>query len=107
MITQETRIMIRHYVRQGEPKARVAKRFGVSRQTVYNHLDSESKQGEKQKRESKLDPYKPYLETRLKDFDLPATVLIQEIRAKGYKSGITILKDYVRTIKKEKVKQIN
>jgi len=106
MITQETRIMIRHYVRQGEPKARVAKRFGVSRQTVYNHLDTEGKQEEKGKRESKLDKYKSYLEARLKDFDLPATVLIKEIQAKGYKGGITILKDYVRTIKKEKVKQI-
>ena len=98
--------MIRHYVRQGEPKALVAKRFGVSRQTVYNHLDDRGKPGEKQKRESKLDKYKVYFEVKLKDFDLPATVLIKEIRAKGYTGGITILKDYVSTIKKEKVKQI-
>ena len=36
MISRETRIMIRHQVNQGESKAIVARRLGVSRQTVYN-----------------------------------------------------------------------
>ena len=47
MKTQEARIMIRHYVRQGEPKTRVAMGFGVSRQTVYNHLKNRGEHGQR------------------------------------------------------------
>ena len=62
MVSQETRIMIRHYVRQGEPISTVARRFGVSRQTVYNHLNDHGKQtAEDPIRCSKLDPHKDYL----------------------------------------------
>jgi transposase len=73
---------------------------------VYNHLDDRSKQAEKRKRKSKLDEYKPYIAARLKDFDLPAMVLLREIWDRGYEGGNTILKEYVRTIKNEKVKEI-
>jgi len=95
--------MIRHFVREGEKKACVARRVGVSRQTVYNHLKNDfEKKKEKKKRGSKLDPHKSYLRTRLEDFDLPATVLLREIRERGYTGSITILRKYVRGIKDRK-----
>jgi transposase len=103
MIPQETRLIIRHFVREEEPKSRVARRMWVSRQTVYNHLrfDPEKKK-ERKKRASKLDPYKDYIRTRLEEFDLPATVLLREIREKRYRGSITILREYVRGIKDRK-----
>lgn len=96
--------MIRHFVSQGVPKSQVARRLGVSRQTVYNHLrfDPEKKK-ERKKRASKLDPYRGYIRTRLEEFDLPATVLLREIREKGYRGSITILREYVRGVKDRKV----
>jgi transposase len=107
MISQETRLMIRHFVREGEPKSRVARRLGVSRQTVYNYLryDPERKK-QRKKRASKLDPYRGYIRTRLEEFDLPATVLLREIREKGYRGSMTILREYVRGVKDRKVARI-
>jgi transposase len=85
MVSQETRIMIRRYVRQGEPISTVARRFGVSRQTVYNHLNEPGKQAaESSVRCLKLDPHKDYLRSRLEQFDLPATVLLRELREQGF-----------------------
>jgi transposase len=99
--------MIRHYLRQGEPKAIVARRFGVSRQTVYNHLkESVGETAEATPRPSKLDPYKEYLRSRLEKFDLPATVLLREIRDRGYAGGVTILKEFIRPIKNKKCKKL-
>jgi transposase len=99
--------MIRHYVRQGEPKANVARRFGVSRQTVYNHLKQPQAEGTRGKpRTSKLDCYKDYLRSRLDKFDLPATVLLREIRGKGYTGAVTILKEFIRPIKNKKLTKL-
>jgi transposase len=49
-------------------------------------------------RPSKLDPFKNYIRQRLRDAAprrLPATVLLREIRERGYEGGISILKDWL------------
>jgi hypothetical protein len=62
MISQETSLMIRHFVKEGLSKAEVARRFGVCRQTVYNHMNREGPYVKPRKRRaSKLDPYKDTL----------------------------------------------
>jgi transposase len=107
MISQESSIMIRHFVREGVPKAEVARRLGVCRQTVYNHVNREGPYKKPRKgRVSKLDGYKDYIEGRLKNFDLPGSVLLREIRARGYRGGKTILDDFIRTVKRAKVLQL-
>jgi transposase len=104
MIAQETRILIRHYVQNGETKSEVARRLGVCRQTVYNHLHRQEKP--RGKRASKLDPYKDYIDSRLGDFSIPATVLLGELRERGYDGGITILKDYIHDLRKQQVSKV-
>jgi transposase len=104
MIAQETRILIRHYVQNGETKSEVARRLGVSRQTVYNHLHRQEKP--RGKRASKLDAYKDYIDRKLKEFSIPATVLLGELRERGYDGGITILKDYIHDLRKQQVSKI-
>lgn len=107
MIPQEISILMKHHVREGEPVKRVAERFGVSRQTVYNHLKREGGyQKERQVRTSKLDPYREYIVQRLSKFDLPATTLLREVREQGYEGQITILRDFVRATKGERVKEL-
>lgn len=92
--------MIRHHVREGEPIARVADRFGVSRQTIYNHLSKERQApAPRRERGSKLDRHKPYLKARLRQFDIPATVLLRELQQRGFEGGITLVRDYVRQVK--------
>lgn len=93
-------------LREGVKKAEIARRLGLSRQTIYNWLKSGNEEEKPARRTSKLDHFKAYIESRLESFDLPATVLLTELRARGYDGGITILRDYVATIKDRHVKRI-
>lgn len=90
-------------------KAAVARHLGRCRQTIYNWLKAEEEEKEeapKAARPSKLDPYKPYLDNRLERFDLPATVLLEEIKTRGYRGGITILREYVAQVKAQEVRRV-
>lgn len=98
MIAQEDRFLMKKLVEAGVAKARVAREFGVSRQAVYDLLKRPEKP-QRRRRASKLDPFKEYVKERLGKFELPATVLLEEIREKGYTGGITILKDFVREVR--------
>lgn len=89
-------------VLDGVPKAVIARRYGVSRQSVYNVLNASS-EGKKGARPSKLDPFKEHVKARLQEFDLPATVLLREIKELGYGGGISILKEFVAECKGEQV----
>lgn len=105
MIPYEVSYMMRYFVNEGESVSRVAKRFGVSRQTVYNHRkrqDDAISYGKPQpKRPSKLDPYKPYIEARLQEFDLTATKLLQEIQSQGYPGRYSLVKRFVHQVKEK------
>lgn len=85
MMLRETDMEIKVLARQGTPKTEIARRLGVSRQTVYNHLNREAPYPKpRRRRGSKLDAFKEYIETRLGEFDLPATTLYREIEKQGY-----------------------
>jgi transposase len=93
-------------LREGVPKAQAARQLGVSRQTVYNWIAKEKEEAEPKQRPSKLDPFKPYIESRLARFDIPATVLLREIRDRGYGGGITILREFASEIKSRHVRRL-
>src|SRR5690606_21953299 len=95
LIAREARLRMKREVEDGVPIARVARKYGVSRQSVYNVLNAVS-QELKVLRPSKLDPFKGYVADRLAEFDLPATVLLREIQELGYAGGITILKEFAK-----------
>ena len=100
-------MQIKHLAREGVQKTRIAEWLGVSRQTVYNHLNrTEPYPKPRTPRGSKLDAFKDYIRQRLEHFDLPATVLLREIRAKGYEGGITILREFVRPLKQEYTRRV-
>lgn len=105
MISREVRLRMKREVLDGVPKAVVARRYGVSRQAVYNVLRA-APVTEKAVKPSKLDPFKGYVADRLSEFDLPATVLLREIKGLGYAGGISILKEFVASCRGEQVKQV-
>ena len=91
---------IRYLAREGEPIATLARRFGLSRQTVYHHLArATAAPAPTPRRPSALDAFRDYLRARLESFDLPAPVLLRELRARGYTGGLTILRDAMRPLK--------
>lgn len=76
----------------------IARELGISRNTVKATLRRDGPP-EYQRRQmpSKLDPYKPYLLERLREFpELSAKRLFDEICAQGYAGKISILKDFTR-----------
>lgn len=98
---------IRQEKENGVPVARIARRYGISRQSVYNVVNGVSG-GERERapRASVLDPFKPYVRSRLARFDLPATVLLREIQRQGYGGGISILKEFVAGVKTDLVRLV-
>jgi transposase len=92
---------IRILRRQGKSIRSIAKELSISRWAVRKYLRSpglEPCYGPRAVRPSKLDPFKNYIRQRLRDAAprrLPATVLLREIRERGYEGGISILKDWL------------
>ena len=102
-------MQIKYLASQGMQVARVAARLGICRQTVYNHLNRKADTPfpkPRSKRPSKLDPFKAYIRARLESFDLPATVLFEEIKTKGYDGSLTILREFVRPLRDELVRRV-
>lgn len=91
--------------RQGYSIRRIAKELGISRNTVRHYLRGKVSiptYSQRDKKPSKLAPYKAYLLERIEAANphwIPATVLLREIQVLGYDGGITMLKEYVMQYK--------
>jgi transposase len=110
MYGREKHVLLREYIEQGRSKSSLAKQLGISRGTIYywiktgqldRDLDNESAHyKERAAVARKIDPYRPLIEARLRDYPLLSAVRIhQEIRAAGYRGGYTQLSEYVRQVR--------
>jgi transposase len=110
MIGRETRMLLRHYLEQGATKSALARRFGISRDTIHRwirdgdldrDLDAAAGQyGPRPPGPTKLDAYKVIIEARLATYpELSAVRLLDEIRAAGYAGGYSQLKAFVRLVR--------
>jgi transposase len=110
MHKRETRVLLRHYLEQGVSKSELAKRFGVSRRTVYHWIDTGQLDRDLDSQEvryrarppvlTQLDPYKAIIQARLESFPLlTAQRLFEELRSVGYPGGYTQVKKYVRSVR--------
>ena len=103
MLVAEGAVEIRVLSRQGKSIREIARMLEVSRNTVRRYLRSEGlPRYQREARPSKLDPYRQYVDERVKaaapDW-IPATVLLRELRALGYPGGYSILKNYLATLR--------
>ncbi|MBF6571514.1 MAG: transposase [Candidatus Binataceae bacterium] len=87
----EEAVEIRVLSRQGKSIRDIARMLKVSRNTVRRYIRSEGlPRYEREARSSKLDHYKQYIAERVKAAApewIPATVLLRELRALGYRGG--------------------
>lgn len=91
--------------RRGEGVRSIARQLGCSRNTVRRYLREEAarRYGPRAARVCKLDDYKSYLRERVEQARprwIPATVLVREIRERGYHGGISQLKAWLAPLKK-------
>ena len=102
MLTVEERMEITVFVKHGMSIREIAKTTGASRNTVRRYLrggDDAATRKVAPKRATKLDPYRDYIVGRMQAAApdvIPATVLLREIKARGYDGGYTQLKEFLR-----------
>ncbi len=108
MHSLERFVEIRVLARQGKTIKAIERELGVSRNTVRKYLrcDDPPMYGPRMPRVTKLDPHKSYLRERIeaaKPDWIPATVLLREIRERGYPGGITQLREFLAERKPKRV----
>ena len=88
----------RLYEREGCSKTAIARRLAMSRNTVDRLLAlQEPPRYERSSKGSLLDAFKPDIAEMLElDAEVPATVILEHLQARGYRGRITILKDYLQ-----------
>jgi transposase len=107
MMLRETSMQIKLLNDDGHKKAEIARRLGVSRQTVYNHLSrTDPFPKPRARRASRLDPHMSYIRARLESFDLPAPVLLKELRKRGFTGQLSILRAAMRPLKQALVQRV-
>lgn len=112
VIGTEKRMLLRHYLEEGVSKRALARKFGISRDTIYRwirdgdldrDLDDKAlpvQYGPRPPVPTKLDAFKPIIQERLRAFpELSSVRLLEEIQAAGYAGGYTQLKEYVRRVR--------
>jgi transposase len=105
MLTQEESVEVKVLARQGKGIREIARETGLSRNTVRRHLRSRGqpyRRAPASGRIAKLEPFKEYLSARARAAHpawLPATALLEEVKQKGYRGGITMLRMFLRTLK--------
>jgi transposase len=83
---------------------------GVNRKTISKYLNWHDLLERKgyQPRSSKLDPYKEYLVKHMTlalPYRIQATVLIREIAEMGYDDRLSILKDFLLTVRPRPIEE--
>ncbi len=106
-LDQNTRQKIRKTFKQTGKIRKTARLVGVSRNAVRRELRKTQENTipvSPQQRPGKLDPYKAKIDYLVREKDLSAVRIMEEITFLGYPGGYSILKDYVRTIRPKKTR---
>ncbi|ARR50977.1 IS21 family transposase [Photobacterium damselae subsp. damselae] len=106
MLTKEIYVDIHIRFKQGQSIRKIARELGVSRNTVkkYLHHNALPMYTGRKSTPSKLDSYKPYLIERINQAKpdwLPATVLFDEVKQRGYNGGIAQLRRFIRQFRQQ------
>ena len=80
---------------QGKRIGQIAEALGKSERMIHYYLSEPTRPRKKREYVSKLDPFKPYIDTILEDDpSFNREVLLRNLRKQNYDGGITILRDY-------------
>lgn len=100
MVGGEAALEIRVLAKHGKGVREIAREVGVSRNTVRRYLRSTdaARYRERPLQPGKLSAFEDFIRQRLASAlpdRLAATVLLRELRARGYAGGYTLVKDFV------------
>ena len=103
MIKGDEWFMIRQLFKEGLTISEIARRTGRDRKTVRRAINAPEQPAYRQRPPvaSKLDPYKDYVRRRMEAGMTNAVKMYREISARGYDGEITILRQFMRPLRKE------
>jgi transposase len=106
-LTEKQRLLIRETFKKTGSIRGTAKETGISRNAVKRALTGRAFAFAPAScpRPSKLDPYKAKIGFLVRDKNLSAIRVMEEISELGYRGGYSILKDYIRTIRPKSFKR--
>ena len=89
--------------RQGLSITQIGTLTGFDRKTIRKYLGNPKlpRYGPRPKRGSRLEPFRAYLDERLAAGVWNAVVLLAELKERGYAGGYTVLKDYLRPLRRQ------
>jgi len=91
---------------EGKPIRTIARELGQSRNTVRKYLRGTPTPTTHRRRGSALDPYKEQIVAWVRDDHLyNCQTMLERLRAQGYRGQVTILKDFVRPLRRGKAGQ--
>lgn len=100
MIDTQTIFEIHRLKQQAMSERNIAKTLHLTRKTIRKYLDNPIQKRPVIRRKSKLDPFKNEIKQLLKqDPRVSAEVVKQRIESMGYPGGITIIRDYLQTVR--------
>jgi len=101
MFTVEEIFVIRDLHHQGLNISQISRETGYHRNTVRKYLTAQTMPvpAPRRIRPSKLDPFKEYIQQRIRDYPLSAARIYREIQERGFDGKYTIVKDYIRKIR--------
>lgn len=106
MIDQRTIFEIHRLANEGLSVRKIARSLHLSRKTVAKYHDNPNPKRPLIQRPSKLDPFKEDINRLLGiDQEASAVVILQRLTSMGFNGEITILRDYLRQIRRPKNKQ--
>ncbi|WP_413741073.1 IS21 family transposase [Sodalis sp. RH15] len=104
MVTFETAMEIKILHKQGMSARHIAKKLGISRNTVKRYLSADPeppRYSPRPRASSVLDDYRQYIQQRIQDarpWKIPATVIYREIVEHGYQGRMTVLREFIRSL---------
>lgn len=103
MLGQEDWMDLQLLRREGHSMKAIARLTGHSRNTVRRLLRGGCPpETRRTRRSSRLDPFKAYLEARVREVSLSAVRLLQEIRPMGYGGSIDVLRRHLHELRGER-----
>ena len=83
---------------------KIAQHLRIGRHTLTKYLESPAQKPARRDRASKLDPFKAAITELLQqDPTANAPVIAQRLRPLGYDGGVTVIKDYLRAVRRTSV----
>jgi transposase len=93
--------LARILVREGHTQKEIARRLGVTDRTVRNYLNRSQKARPRKQRVSKVESYYGIIDESLEENPYTnLVVLFERLQRCGYTGGMTILRDYARSVRK-------